>query len=285
MYDAKRHGNGVSVYRDQLGLDSPDSFALLSDFRAALVSGDRDQLSMHYQPQVNINTGTVEGLEALLRWRHPVRGPIDTATIIGLAEHSTVMHLLTQRVIDNVTTRLAGWHEEGLNPRVAINVSARDLYSQSIVTHLKRRLDEFQLPSHQFQIEVTESALVADPARAGIILRRISDLGIDISLDDFGTGYSSLQYLRQMPLNEIKVDQSFVSCMTRHRDDASIVSSTIELAHSLGLRTVAEGVEDQPTLQLLGQLGCDLGQGYHISRAVPEDKVPDLIVNRLGRAA
>jgi diguanylate cyclase (GGDEF)-like protein len=284
MYDAKRRGDALSVYHERLGHDSRERLALLADFRAALVAGDSSQISMHYQPQIDIATGAIEGLEALLRWRHPIQGPIDAGTILGLAEHSAVMQLLTSRVIDEVMARLARWCAEGLALRVAINISARDLYGEGIVAQLSQRLDEHRIPANLFQVEVTESALMADPARARTTLRRIAGLGIDISLDDFGTGYSSLQYLQRMPLAEIKVDKTFVGSMTRHRDDAAIVASTIELAHSLGLRAVAEGIEDESTLRLLRDLGCDVGQGWHISHAVPQDQVPTLIAGRPPKA-
>lgn len=157
-----------------------------------------------------------------------------------------------------------------------MNISARDLYSESIVAQLSQRLDQDRLPPHQLQIEITESALMADPPRARSTLERVARLGIDISLDDFGTGYSSLQHLRRMPLAEIKVDQTFVKAMTHNQDDAAIVESIIRLAHALDLRAVAEGVQDEATFLLLRDLGCDLGQGWLFSRAVPADRIPAL---------
>jgi EAL domain-containing protein (putative c-di-GMP-specific phosphodiesterase class I) len=198
-------------------------------------------------------------------------------TIVGLAEHTPVMHLLTDRVIDKVTAQIADWALDGLVLRVAINISARDLYGENIVARLGQRLAQHRLRPHQLQIEITETALMADPVSALATLRRIVDLGIDISLDDFGTGFSTLQNVRRMPLAEIKIDQTFVKGMTRNRDDAAIVGSTIKLAHNLGLRVVAEGVEDEPTRLALLDRGCDLGQGWHISHAVHPDQIPTLI--------
>jgi EAL domain-containing protein (putative c-di-GMP-specific phosphodiesterase class I) len=278
MHEAKRRGNDVVVYHDQPGYSSAEGVKLLSDFREALNAGDT-RVALHYQPQASLGTRTIEGLEALLRWTHPVHGQIDAATILGLAEQTTVMNLLTRRVISDVIGQAARWREQGLTTRVAINISARDLYSESIVDQLAERLSYHQLPSHLFQVEVTESALTTDPVRARATLRQVADLGIDISLDDFGTGFSSLQQIRGTPLAEIKIDQSFVKGMARNRDDAAIVASTINLAHSLGLRTVAEGVEDEATLIRLTELGCTLAQGWHISRPVPADRVPSLIPN------
>jgi EAL domain-containing protein (putative c-di-GMP-specific phosphodiesterase class I) len=189
------------------------------------------------------------------------------------------MRLLTAHVIDTVTAQAAAWRTDGITPRLAVNISARDLYSETIVAQLGERLTYHQLPAHQFQVEITESALTTDPVRARATLMQLAELGIDISLDDFGTGFSSLQQVRGTPLTEIKVDQSFVKGMTSNRDDAAIVAATINLAHSLGLRAVAEGVEDEPTLARLTELGCELGQGWLISHPVPADRVPALIAN------
>jgi diguanylate cyclase (GGDEF)-like protein len=277
MNDAKRRGGGVGVYRGQTGDDSPESFQLLADFRRALLAPDNDEIAVYYQPQASLATGQIDALEALLRWTHPVQGSVDAMTIVGLAEHTPVMHLLTDRVIDKVTAQIADWALDGLVLRVAINISARDLYGENIVARLGQRLAQHRLRPHQLQIEITETALMADPVSALATLRRIVDLGIDISLDDFGTGFSTLQNVRRMPLAEIKIDQTFVKGMTRNRDDAAIVGSTIKLAHNLGLRVVAEGVEDEPTRLALLDRGCDLGQGWHISHAVHPDQIPTLI--------
>jgi diguanylate cyclase (GGDEF)-like protein len=282
MYEAKRRGDAIAIYNRQTDTEAPELMRLLADFRQALQADDDTEITMHYQPQVSLPTGTVDGLEALLRWTHPVLGSVDAATIVTLAEYTSVMRLLTERVIDSVTEQIAQWRSEGLTPRVAINISARDLYSEDIVEQLGQRLREHRLSPHQLQVEITESALMADPTRARATLRRIAELGIDISLDDFGTGYSSLQHLRRIPLSEIKIDQTFVSGMTRNNDDAAIVASTIKMAHALGLRAVAEGVADEPTRRLLADLGCDLGQGWHISPAVPGDRVGMVVAAAAG---
>jgi diguanylate cyclase (GGDEF)-like protein len=276
MYDVKRRGGGIGFYRGRPGEDSAERLQLLTDFRRALTD-ESDEVAMFYQPQVSLATGAVDSLEALLRWTHPVRGPIDATTIIGLAEQTAVMRLLTARVIALVTAQLASWCRDGLTVRVAINISARDLYDEDLVARLRDRLDHHRLPAHLFQVEITEGALLADPAQARATLNRIAGLGIDISLDDFGTGYSTLQNLHGMPLSELKVDQSFVMGMTSDERDRIIVAATIELAHALGLRAVAEGVADEPTCLLLAESGCDLGQGWFISHAVPPDRVPTLI--------
>jgi EAL domain-containing protein (putative c-di-GMP-specific phosphodiesterase class I) len=236
---------------------------------------------MHYQPQTRLDNGAIEGLEALLRWSHPVHGNVDASTIIDIAEQTSVMHLLTKRVIDDVTAQMARWRSDDLTPRVSINISARDLYSEDIIDHLAAQLDQHHLPHHQLQVEITESALMVDPARARTTLRRIADLGVGISLDDFGTGYSSLQHVRSLPLTEIKIDKVFVTGIAHNHDDASIVASTIELAHALGFRIVAEGVADKPTRRLLADLHCDLAQGWLVSQAVPADHIRALIAASL----
>jgi EAL domain-containing protein (putative c-di-GMP-specific phosphodiesterase class I) len=176
-------------------------------------------------------------------------------------------------VVEEATAQLARWRTVGLDPRVSLNMSARDLHSESIVEHLGDCLRRHRVDPRQLQVEITESALMADPPRARSTLRQVADLGVGISLDDFGTGYSSLQHLRRLPLAEIKVDQSFVATMVGNHDDAAIVASTLDMARALGLRTVAEGVADRLTFQLLGRLGCDLGQGWYLGRPMAADLV------------
>jgi EAL domain-containing protein (putative c-di-GMP-specific phosphodiesterase class I) len=281
MYEAKRRGDAVATYNDQGEPDTLEPLRLLADFRQALQAHDSAEITMHYQPQARLDNGRIEGLEALLRWTHPVHGQVDAGTILDVAEHTSVMHLLTKRVIEEVTAQIARWRSDDLTPRVSFNVSARDLYSEDIFDHLAGLLDQHHLPPHQLQIEITESALMVDPERARNTLRRIADLGVGISLDDFGTGYSSLQHLRWLPLAEIKIDQTFVSGIAHNHDDAAIVASTIELAHALGVRAVAEGVADDLTYRLLSDLSCDLAQGWHISHAVPADRVRAVVTASL----
>jgi len=190
------------------------------------------------------------------------------------------MQLITRRVIDDVIRQVACWQQQGLRFRASMNVSTRDLYSGDIVSHLSARLAEHRVPAGQIQLEVTESALLADPNRVLATMTHLSTLGVDISLDDFGTGYSSLQHLRKLPLTEIKIDRSFVGGMARNSDDAAIVRSTVELARALGLRAVAEGVEDAYTWQLLAEAGCTLAQGWYTARPMPADQVPLWLAER-----
>jgi diguanylate cyclase (GGDEF)-like protein len=273
MYEAKQRGDTVCVYEPCTDTNTPERFGLLADFRRALESGDRTQIAMHYQPQVSLETGRVVGVEALLRWVHPTYGPIGTQELLRVAEHTAVMQLLTRRVIDDVVAQVAAWQSSGLRLRASLNISARDLYSGDVVAHLAQRLHEYAVPPHMVQIEITESALMADPARALATTGRIANLGVEVSLDDFGTGYSSLQHLRKLPLSEVKIDRTFVCGMAANGDDAAIVASTVGLARSLGLRTVAEGVENEYTRQLLASTGCTVAQGWLTAKAMPGPQV------------
>jgi diguanylate cyclase (GGDEF)-like protein len=269
MYEAKQRGDTVTTYLARADQNSPERLKLLTDFRDALTCPSPAQIAMHYQPQVALATGEVEGVEALLRWRHPVHGPVPTRDLLSVAEHSSVMQRLTTRVIDDVTAQLAAWLGEGLAIRASLNVSVRDLYSDDLATHLARRLAERDVPPERIQVEITESALLADPSRVQATVNRIAALGVAISLDDFGTGYSSLQHLRRLPISEIKIDRSFVCGMADNRDDAAIVRSIVEMARTLGIRTVAEGVENEYTRQLLAEAGCTLIQGWIAAHPMP----------------
>ncbi|NUT19864.1 MAG: EAL domain-containing protein [Hamadaea sp.] len=284
MYEAKRRGDTAAVYDPSSGHTSPHQLGLLTDFRQALET-EREQVTLHYQPQVSLTTGEPIGVEALLRWRHPRRGPVPTAELLQVAEHTAVMQLLTTRVIDEVVQQVAQWRSQGLDLRASLNVSARDLHGGEIVDQLARRLAVYGVPPELIQIEITESALMSDAARAHSTVERLAELGVGVALDDFGTGYSSLQHLRKLPLSEIKIDQSFVGGMARNSDDAAIVRSTVELARALGLRSVAEGVENEYTRQMLAATGCTLAQGYLMARPMPGDMVPVWLSREAVRAA
>ncbi|MFI9642114.1 putative bifunctional diguanylate cyclase/phosphodiesterase [Micromonospora sp. NPDC051925] len=236
-------------------------------------AAEAGEITMYYQPQVAIATGEVVGVEALLRWRHPRRGMVDPEELIRVAEQSAVMRLLTYRVIDDVVEQLAKWSAAGITLRAALNVSVRDLHTGEIVERIADRLARCGVRPERLQLEITEGALMADPRRVLATITRLHQLGVAISLDDFGTGYSSLQHLRRLPLSEVKVDRSFVLGMADDADDAAIVRSTIELAGALGLRVVAEGVEDERTWRLLYAAGCDVAQGWFYARPMPAEEL------------
>ncbi|WBB56847.1 EAL domain-containing protein [Verrucosispora sp. WMMD573] len=234
---------------------------------------DAGEIMMYYQPQVAIVTGEVVGVEALLRWRHPRRGMVDPEELIRVAEQSAVMRLLTRRVVDDVVEQLAKWSAAGLGLRAALNVSVRDLHTGEIADQIADRLARYGVAPERLQLEITEGALMADPRRVLTTITRLHRIGVGIALDDFGTGYSSLQHLRRLPLSEVKVDRSFVLGMAEDADDAAIVRSTIELAKALGLRVVAEGVEDERTWRMLHAAGCDAAQGWFYARPMPAEEL------------
>jgi diguanylate cyclase (GGDEF)-like protein len=272
MYDAKGRGDGVAVYSAASDHSSPERLALLADLRRALERHE-EGLTFYYQPQVEMHSGAVVGVEALLRWQHPTLGRVNPEELIRVAEHSAVMRPLTLRVVDDVVHQLAKWQAEGLTLRASINVSVRDLHTGEIVERLADRLRHHGVPAAQVQLEITEGALMADPNRVLATLRRLERLGVALSLDDFGTGYSSMQHLRRLPLSEVKIDRSFVLGMTTDPDDEAIVRSITTLAGALGLRVVAEGVENEGTWRMLLDAGCDTAQGWYYARPMPAEEL------------
>jgi diguanylate cyclase (GGDEF)-like protein len=273
MYDAKARGDTVAVYAPEVDHNSPDRLSLLADLRLALENTESSEVMFYYQPQVEMATGTVVGVEALLRWHHPHKGLIDPEELIRVAEHSGVMRMLTLRVVDDVIAQLAKWRANGLTMRAAINVSVRDLHTGEVVDRLVERLDHYDIAPEYVQMEITEGALMADPRRVLATLQRLDRLGVALSLDDFGTGYSSMQHLRRLPLSEVKIDRSFVLGMADDPDDDAIVRSMIDLAGALNLRVVAEGVEDDRTRRLLVGAGCHVAQGWYYARPMPADEL------------
>jgi EAL domain-containing protein (putative c-di-GMP-specific phosphodiesterase class I) len=272
MYEAKSRNDAVALYAPEADHNSPARLGLLGDLRRTLERPDRPELGelgVFYQPQVEVASGAVVGVEALLRWRHPEHGMVGPEEVIRAAEHTPVMRLLTCRVIDEVVSQLARWAQVGVTPRAAINVSVRDLHSSHLVDHLAAQLDRYGIGPDQIELEITEGALMADPRRVLATLRQLDRLGVALSLDDFGTGYSSMLHLRRLPLSEVKIDRSFVIGMGSDDDDAAIVRSIIELARALGLRVVAEGVEDERTWRRLSALGCQVAQGWFFARPMP----------------
>jgi diguanylate cyclase (GGDEF)-like protein len=271
MYDAKDRGALYAVYTPESDQNSVERLELLADLRRALELGRRGEITLHYQPQVDLFTGEVVGVEALLRWNHPRRGMVSPQHLIRLAEHTAVMRLITQRVVDDAVRQLAIWRAQGQMLRVSINVSVRDLHRPEWVDQLADLLVDRGVEPNQVQLEITEGALMADPRRVLVTLHRLDKLGVALSLDDFGTGYSSLQHLRRLPLAEVKVDRSFVLGMASDPDDAAVVASIIDLSRALGLRVVAEGVEDDRTRRMLIAAGCEVAQGWFYARPMPAD--------------
>jgi diguanylate cyclase (GGDEF)-like protein len=271
MYDAKHRGDGIAVYAPESDHNTPRRLSLVADLRRALDDAEGGGLTVYYQPQIEISTGEVVGVEALLRWHHPVYGQVDPEELIKAAEPSSVMRQLTRWVLAEVVGQLARWRPMALRLRCAVNVSVRDLHNDDIVEHVTDLLRKHGVTADQIQLEITEEGLMADPNRVLATLARLDKLGIAIALDDFGTGYSSMQHLRRLPLAEVKIDRTFVFGMREDPDDAAIVNSIIELAGALGLRVVAEGVEDEPTWRMLHQRGCEVAQGWFYARPMPAE--------------
>jgi EAL domain-containing protein (putative c-di-GMP-specific phosphodiesterase class I) len=242
----------------------------MAELRSAIVL---HELVLHYQPQVDLKTGKVSRVEALVRWQHPDRGLIQPSQFIGLAEQSGLIGPLTRWVLRTALKQCQAWMEQGLRICVAVNLSAQNLHDPWLPALIIELLEASRVPSELLQIEITESSLMADPARALVTLGTLSRAGVRISIDDFGTGYSSLAYLKRLPVNEIKIDRSFVSQMAGESNDEVLVRSIIGLGHDLGLTVVAEGVEESGTCQRLSTLNCDAVQGFYLSRPKPADEL------------
>jgi diguanylate cyclase (GGDEF)-like protein len=273
MYVAKSAHSGVETYAAERDINSPGRLGLLGALRRAV---DEGQLELHYQPKVHVEDGSVAGVEALVRWRHPTRGLVLPDEFIPLAEQSGLMQRVTDLVLEGALAQVAAWTRLGMRVPVAVNVSMRDLTDQDFANRLRARLLQHGVAADLVILEITERVLMADIAGASATLEALDALGVRISLDDFGTGYSSLVLLKRLPVQEIKVDRSFVKRLGEYNgpdDDDTIVRSIIDLGHSLGLSVVAEGVESRASLERLRAFGCDRAQGWHLSPALPADEV------------
>ncbi|MEY2400568.1 MAG: hypothetical protein QOJ08_679 [Ilumatobacteraceae bacterium] len=268
MYVAKTQDVGVSVYDPSADGNSPAKLALLGDLRRGL---DRGELVLHYQPKVSISTGEVVGAEALVRWQHPDRGLIFPDDFIPLAEHTGLIGPLTRYVLNTALAQARSWIDAGRTMSVSVNLSARNLLDDRLPAQVTELLTANGVAAELLELEVTESAIMTEPVRAQHILERLSALGVRISIDDFGVGYTSLGQLKTLPVSELKIDRSFVMTMIEDRSNAVIVNSVVDLGHNLGLTIVAEGVEDEHAMAALADFGCDVAQGYHLSRPMPVD--------------
>lgn len=266
-----KHGTtSIARYDGARDPSSPRRLLLMRDLRTALT---QNQLQAHYQPKINIQTGRLSGVEALARWSHPERGIIPPDEFIPLAEKTGVINALTLYMLESCARQSIDWriHNRGLP--VAINLSVKDLLDRSLIDKVETLMRNQTLQPNMLEFEITESILMEDPDRNLEILMALRDLQIRLSIDDFGTGYSSLSYLKKLPVSAIKIDQSFVADMINTSDSAIIVQSTIELAHNLGLKVIAEGVENQATWDLLAGYGCDEAQGFFIAHAMPAEDI------------
>jgi diguanylate cyclase (GGDEF)-like protein len=266
MYRAKATHRSLEIYRREDDCHSPERLGLAADLRRALAA---DQLVLHYQPQVELDLGRPVAAEGLVRWQHPQRGLLGPLEFIDVAERTGLIKDLTYKVIDLGLRDLRIWSEQGRSMSLSLNVSVRNLLDPRFPEEVENLLTRHGVDGRALTLELTESSLMVDPEVARRTMQRLSELGVAVAIDDFGTGYSSLAYLTDLPIGELKIDKSFVRAMSSDTRNAIVVRSTIELAHNLGLRTVAEGIEDAHTYDCLRTLGCELAQGFHMSKPLP----------------
>jgi EAL domain-containing protein (putative c-di-GMP-specific phosphodiesterase class I) len=282
MYLAKGHGRGQALYDPAEDPYDPERLLLIGDLRDAISDGE---LELHYQPKFASRDLHLVGVEALVRWQHPTRGELQPGDFIPLAEHTGLIRPLTLFVLREAARQWRVWHADSLDVTIAVNLSVANLLDDQLVDDVERILTEEQMPPERLVLEITESSVMTDPLRTIAMLERLAAMDIGLSIDDYGTGHSSLAYLRRLPVHELKIDRAFVQHLGVDHQDLEIVRSTIALGHSLGLRVVAEGVEDSRALALLQDDDCDLVQGFHLGRPVPPEALLDLLQNAASQSA
>ena len=260
---AKQNPGGYAVYTATQDPDPAARLRLMSDLRRGI---DEDQLVLHYQPKIDMESGQVRGAEALVRWQHPERGMVMPGEFIGTAERTGLLKPLTTWVIDAALRQLYAWQRDGLDMKVAVNVSVESLRDPDFPSQLSTALDAWGVPAEKLQLEITESALMVEPEAAVRVLTRLEQMGVGLIVDDFGTGYSAMTYLKLLPVDEIKIDQAFVRGVAADEKDSLIVEAIIGMSKGMGRRVVAEGVETQETWTALAALHCDMAQGYYMCR-------------------
>jgi diguanylate cyclase (GGDEF)-like protein/PAS domain S-box-containing protein len=277
MYAAKQTQVGYSFHRHEQDQEprSRDQLSLVVEMRNAL---ERDEFVLYFQPKLHLKSGLMTRAEVLLRWKHPRRGMLPPSVFIPIAERTGLIRPLTDWVLDRAMAQCRAWHDAGAPIHVAVNLSAKSLLEQALPTKIQAVLDRWKMDPRFLKIEITESSIMADPSHALAVLSMLQSMGVRLSIDDFGTGYSSLMHLRQLPIDEIKIDKSFVIGMSTSDADAAIVRTMIDLAHNLGKQVCAEGVEDAITWRRLADLGCDLAQGYWMSRPLPAEDLMKWLV-------
>ena len=265
MYKAKRQHSGYEMYSPEDDPHSLRSLTLTGDLRRAI---EADELEIVFQPKINLRSGEITGAEVLTRWRRGEHGLVSPDEFITHAEQCGLIFPMTKWVLNAALERASEWRRAGHDIEIAVNLSARLLHHAAVVPMVVSLLTKWQYPSRRLTLEITENAILLDPARAMGVVAQLADLGVKISIDDFGTGYSSLAYLKNLAVHELKIDKSFVLGMVESGCDRTIVNSVISLAHDLGLSVVAEGIETMQTLKLLTEFGCDVGQGFYCGRPI-----------------
>jgi EAL domain-containing protein (putative c-di-GMP-specific phosphodiesterase class I) len=280
MYSAKRAGDGHAVFVVGQETNTADHLSLLQDLGRCV---SRDELVLHYQPKIALATGRITGVEALVRWQHPSLGLLSPGRFMPEVERTHLIAPVTRWVLETALRQQRLWRDQGVDLTMAVNVSARSLRAASTLPEAVAELTQLWGTARgRLTLELTESALIGDAAEA--VLSRLHAMGQVLSIDDFGAGYSSLAYLHRLPVEEIKIDRSFVMNLASVSDDAIIVRSTIELAHKLGLRVIAEGVEDADAARILVEYECDEVQGYHYARPAAAEDLWELLANSDGIA-
>jgi EAL domain-containing protein (putative c-di-GMP-specific phosphodiesterase class I) len=249
----------------------------MSDLRAAIKD---KMLELYFQPTIDVASEKIIGAEALLRWNHPQKGFIEPDEFIALAEQTGLIKPLTQYVLEKAISQCVKWNEQNFNLTVSVNLSVHDLHDKKLLTNIKTLLSQNNLPAERLILEINEGDIMTEPLRARELLKNIRETGIQLSIDDFGTGYSSLSYIKKLPINEIKIDRSFVMEMASEDEDMIIVQATIQLAHNLGLKIVAEGVYNKETWESLKAFKCDIAQGYYISKPMNANEFTAWIMNK-----
>jgi diguanylate cyclase (GGDEF)-like protein len=268
MYVAKETHSGYEFYTADRDQNSLRRLALGSELSKAI---QNKEVILYYQPKADMRTGRIIGVEALARWQHNYRGIVPPDEFIPLAEQTQLIRPLTINLLDEALRQSAVWSKKGINLKIAVNLSSRNLLDLTLPEEVARLLQKWQVEPALLELEITESTIMADARRALTVLSTLNSMGVGLAIDDFGTGFSSLSYLKRLPVKEIKMDKSFVMKMAMDENDAAIVRSTIDLSHNLGLRVVAEGVETEAIWNQLTALGCDLAQGYYLNRPVPPE--------------
>jgi diguanylate cyclase (GGDEF)-like protein/PAS domain S-box-containing protein len=278
MYAAKQAQTGYSFHRDENDAKtrSADQLSLVVELRHAI---ERNELEPFYQPKLHMRSGLMTRAEVLLRWNHPQRGQISPAIFVPIAERTGIIRTVTDWLLERAMAQVHAWREAGAPVHIAVNISAKSLLDQALPAKIHALLTKWDVDPRFLKIEITESSIMADPAHALAVMSMLQSMGVRLSVDDFGTGYSSLTHLRQLPIDEIKIDKSFVSGMTTSEADAAIVRTVIDLAHNLGKQVCAEGVEDEATWNMLHDLGCDLAQGFWISKPVSAGELSQWLVD------
>jgi len=278
MYQAKTAADGaVAVFVPDPGTATGERLRMMEEIRAGLTGG---QLIVHLQPQVDLCTGRPVGVEALVRWQHPRRGLLLPGEFLDYVDRAGLQRQLADVVLELSLAAAARWWHDGIHIPVSVNLSPANLTDLALPAKLTTATARHELPPHALTVELTEHTLMNDPGRARQVLLEVRQLGVGVSIDDYGTGYSSLAYLRHLPADELKLDGAFTADLDSDPHAAAIVRHTVALAHELGLRLVAEGIETPAVAAALAALGCDIGQGYHIARPMPAEDLPAWLRDR-----